>query len=442
LNRTQLWLLLAVMCLGTFYAWSKLNKLETSEQEYQDARYFPELTEEDISRIKVVSKEPSFEYELVRHGDEWFINGHLLNIEKSHQLVSSIAELNKEREMEASPTPEREKEFGVDDPSYRITVWKGTEELGPVKLGDRVPDYNHFYGQWAEGGSVWTVPAYTLGPLEEEPKDLREAAMLPVEVASVGIFSIFKGDEKIVELTQKKDDSYSFVVPKGGQADESRVEKFLYKLKDLKVGRFLASDENAPMGDTVVRYEAKLGYSKYRRITELKQRVPVKPELVYGQRYLQDPDSKEPVENTLERFVVEIASESDVMNPEASMFQDLRVVVFDMDKVKGLELREIGKTYTGVKNLMGKWESKAGSEASEESVNGLLWVLKDLRYQEVLQDATKPKERMSVTLTLDDGKTFELFFGDEGEPTVWRGSKGYQLSTNSWDALTDAVAKI
>lgn len=442
MNRTHLYLALAVMCLGTFYLWSKVNKVETTEREYQESRYYPELKEDEVTRIKVRSEEPAFEYELVRHGDEWFIDSNLLNIEKSHQLVTSIMELTREREMDPSPTPEREKEFGVDEPSYEVTIWKGTEELGTVKLGDRVPDYNHFYGQLKSGGPIWTVPAYALGTLEEEPRDLREAALVPVEVPTVDTFSIFKGDEKIVELKQRDDNSYSFVIPKGSKADESRVEKFLFKLKDLKVGRFLGPEENPDMGATVVSYHTKLGYSPYPRITELKQRVAVKPELVYGRRYLQDPKTGEPVENTLERFVVEIPEDSDVMAPEPASFQDRRVVVFDMDKVRGVDLKDIGKTYSGVKNLMGKWETKSGSQASEESVNGLLWVLKDLRYTEALQNAEKPEQRLTITLTLEGGEKLELMFGNEDEPTVWRGSRGYKVSLNSWNTLTDAVAKI
>lgn len=442
MNRTQLFLLIAVMGLGTFYSWSKLHKLETTEKEYQEARYFPELTEEQVSKIKVVSKEPAFEYELVSHGDEWFIDSHLLNIEKAHQLVSSVIELNKEREMEASPTPDREKEFGVDEPSYELTVWKGSESLGTVKLGDRVPDYNHFYGQWGAGGPIWTVPAYTLTVLEEEPKDLTEAALLPIEVTSVKNFSVMKAGEKLLELKQNDDDTFAFVEPKGGRADESRVSKFLNKLKDLKVGRFLGPEEETAMGETVVRYEAKLGYSKYRRITELKQRVGVKPELVYGRRYLEDPDTKEPVDNTLERFVVEIPETGDVMNPEVSMFEDRRVLVFDMDKVKGLEVKEVGKTYTGSKNAMGKWETKAGSDASEEALNGLLWVLKDLRYEEILDKPEKTAQRLGLTLTMEGGEKLELSFTDSGEPIAWRGAKSYKISNNSWDTLTDAVAKI
>ncbi|MCA9776326.1 MAG: DUF4340 domain-containing protein, partial [Candidatus Eremiobacteraeota bacterium] len=438
----QLFLLIAVMGLGSFYAWSKVHKLETTEKEYQEARYYPELTEEQVSKIKVVSKEPAYEYELVSHGDEWFIDSHLLNIEKAHQLVSSIIELNKEREMDPAPTPEREKEFGMDEPSYQLTVWKESEDLGTVKLGDRVPDYNHFYGQWAKGGDIWTVPAYTLSVLEEEPKALTEAALLPVQATSVKTFSVVKAGEKILELKQNDDDTFAFVEPKGGRADESRVSKFLNKLKDLKVGRFLGPEEETAMGETVVAYEAKLGYSKYRRITELKQRVAVKPELVYGRRYLEDPETKEPVENTLERFVVEIPESSDVMNPEVAMFQDRRVLVFDMDKVKGLEVKEVGKTYNGAKNVMGKWETKSGSDASEESLNGLLWVLKDLRYEDILDKKEKSPERLSLTLTLDGGEKLELSFTDEGDPVAWRGTKGYKISTNSWDTLTDAVAKI
>jgi hypothetical protein len=59
-----------------------------------------------------------------------------------------------------------------------------------------------------------------------------------------------------------------------------------------------------------------------------------------------------------------------------------------------------------------------------------------------LEEVARPKERLSVTLTMEDGKKLDLVFGDNDQPTVWRGSKGYKLSTNTWDTLTDAVTKI
>ncbi|MFA5503849.1 MAG: DUF4340 domain-containing protein [Vulcanimicrobiota bacterium] len=442
MNRTQLFLLLAALSLGCFYVWSKANKLQTTHREYEEARYFPSLTEEEVSRIRVVCTDPVFEYELVSHGDEWFIDSHLLKIEKSHQLVTSVLELSREREMEPDPDAEREKEFGLDEPSYRITVWKDGKEVATVKLGDRVPDYNHFYGQLESGGSIWTVPAYALGVLEEEPKDLRETALLPVDVPAVKNLSVLLAGDKVLELKQNEDQTFSFVVPKSGKADESRVEAFLFKLKDLKVGRFLAPDEETLMGDTVVTYQARLGYSKYLRVTELKQRVGVQPQFVYGQRYLQDPETGEPVPNTLEKFVVEIGRSSELMNPDASTFEDRRVAIFDMDKVKGLELQDIGKSYSGVKNLMGKWETQKGKDAGEEALSGVLWVLKDLRYEAVLEGQTMPSQRMSITLTLEGGKSLPLVFTVEGGPAVWRGGKGYQLSSNTWESLLDAVARI
>lgn len=442
MNRTQVFLLIAVLGLASFYMWSKLHKLETTEAEFQKARYYPDLVEEDVSKIKVVSREPSFEYELTNHGGEWFIDSHLLNIEKAHQLVSSLIELTTEREMDANPSPERAAEFGIDEPSYLITVWgKEDKELGSVKLGDRVPDYNFFYGQKAEGGAISTVPAYTLGPLEEEPTDLLEKAFFPVEVATVDRLLVKRADEVVVDLRREGEESFSFAGSLQGTADESRVEKFILKLKDLKVGRFLNEDEKPNVGATSVSYDAKLSFSEFHRITELLGRVPANPSLVYGQRYLRDPKTKEPVPKTLERFVVEIPKGSDAMEPSAASFQDRRLIVFDMDKVTGLTLKDAGKSYSGTKNMMGKWEAQ-GKQVGEEAVNGLLWVLKDLRYEESLKQGAKPAKGVAISLTVDGREPFELFFSEEPEPTAWRGNKGYKLSENSWKTLSDAVARI
>ncbi|HIB67146.1 MAG TPA: hypothetical protein EYO33_19065, partial [Phycisphaerales bacterium] len=64
MNRTHIVLSVAVLTLASFYVWSKLHKMETTEREYQAARYFSHVEEKDVRTIKVFSKDPEFDYVL------------------------------------------------------------------------------------------------------------------------------------------------------------------------------------------------------------------------------------------------------------------------------------------------------------------------------------------------------------------------------------------
>lgn len=446
MNKTQLFLLLAVLGLSSFYAWSKLHKLEAEEKEYQEARYYPEIEEKDVELMRVASEEPKFEYTLTRRGDQWYIDSHLLNIEKSHQLVNSILELSREREMDPSPTAEREAEFQLDKPAYILSVVKnGGEELGAVKLGKRTPDFNHFYGQWVKGGAVNTVPAFTLGVLEEKPEDLREDSLFPVEVAAVDLFSIGDGGEDRVVLKSDGEDKYAFVSPKLGAVDETRVKDFMTQLKDLKVGRFLSDDENPPAGQATVQYRADVSYSDLEIVTELQQRVPANPKLVYGRRFLRKKDGTEPLDNTLERFVVEITPDGQVAKPVATLFVDRRVVVLDdLNEVKSLEVELNDKSLRATRNKQGKWSADAG-QLTDSVLSNFLFTLKDLRFEEATDQFSDPKApKLAIRVEGKSDLDVSLRFGmtEKGKPYLWRDSQGYSLSESSWKAITESAQKV
>lgn len=446
MNRTNLGLLIAALCLASFYSWSKLHKLETTDKKYQASRYFPEVKEEDVESIKVMSKDPAFEYVLQRRADHWYINQNLLNIEKTHQLVSSIIELTREREMEAEPDSAREKEFQLDSPSYRLEPFKnGGESLGAVRLGARTPDYNEFYGQWEKGGAVYTVPAYTFSVLEEKPIDLVEMSFFPVEVAAVKLFTVQVGEQSQVILKRVEDsENYEFVQPALGRADESAVKDFLFKLHDLKVARFLTPQEKTELGKVEVAYTAEVGYTKLEIVTELRGRVEANKDLVYGQRFFRDKASGSPLDGTLERFVIELPAKSELFRPNERLFVDRRVAVFDLDKVTTLAVDWEGRSEKIDLGKHGKWRDKDGKEFSQERMNGILWTLRDLRLeQEVASLASPSSEELIVKLEGDDISALELRFGldKNGKPYLRRGAKTYALSQNSWGALTGAVKK-
>lgn len=444
MNRTQLVLLIAILSLGSFYTWSKINKLETTEREYQEARYFPSLEEEQVESIRVKSKEPAFEYELRRFGDQWYIGPNMLNVEKTHQLVRSVLDLSREREMEAQPDDAREKEFQLDEPSYLLTVVKnGGETLGTVKLGKRTPDFNHFYGQMESGGPISTVPAYTLSVLEEPPKDLREASLFPVEVASVERLSVGDGKTESIILNRLEEKNYEFQKPELGLADESQVAEFLTQLKDSKVGRFLAPDEEAESGSVVLEYRGKVTYSDYDVVSQIQQRVAATPKLVYGKRYLCKAGETEPVANTLERFVIELHAKGEILNPTPKMFEDRRALVFDIDKVVALEVNQNDTKQASAKDKMGKWVSEADQSEIPEA-NDLLWALKDLRFEAKAEDLGQPDgSQLALKLEYKSAKPTELRFAEaeSGKPYLWRGSEAYFVSDDAWAAFQEAVHK-
>lgn len=444
MKRSQLVLLALVLGLGSFYAWAKLDKVRTEDAKYQEARYFPKLEAEDVQHIKVVSREPQFAYDLYRKGDRWFIDSHLLNIEKSYQLVSSYLELSREREMDPAPDQTREAEFHLDQPNYSITVWDNSgKDLGTVKLGSRAPDSNHYYGQWQAGGAISTVPAYTLSTMEEKPDALRELSLFPVEATAVDKLTVEK-EGKVVVVLELEKEKFRFVEPKLGMADESKVKDFLLTLKDLKVGRFLAKEEKTSPGPTSVSYRADLSYSEFDQVTEIQGPVAVQPKFRYGRRFLAQPGSDQPVEGTEERFVVELAKGSNPVEPSATLFEDRRVAVFDLDKVKSITLETAQEKRGFRKGVSGQWELEDKSKVNQEAVNGLLWTLKDLRFEALDQSLVEPSSfSVTVRLGLEDKSDLVVRFSlpESGKPYLWREAQGYALSASSKDALVESVEK-
>lgn len=446
MNKTNLGLVIAILCLSTFYTWSKFYKLEVTDKKYQNSRYYPKLEDKDVEAIKVESKDPAFEYTLRRIADHWYINDNLLNIEKAHQLVHSVLELTMEREIEPEPDSAQEKEYQLDSPSYRLEPFKnGGESFGAVRLGARTPDYNQFYGQWEKGGAVSTVPAYTFSVLEEKPKDLIEMSLFPVEVAAVKLLTLRVGKLEPLVLKRLADSTlYEFEKSTLGKVDESAVKDFLSTLHDTKVARFLAPQEKVDFGDVEFYLAAEVGYTKAEIVTELFRRVDANAALMYGRRFFRDKVSGKPVEGTMERFVVEIPTKSELLKPDEKTFVERRVAVFDLNKVTMLSLELDGKGEKIAQGKHGKWQDSSAKEVTQDRLNGVLWTLRDLR-TESEWDGEPPVESPNLVLMLEgDGfSKLELRFGMEksGKPYLRRGTQTYLLSENSWNAIIDAVKK-
>ena len=450
MNRTHLWLLIAVLGLASFYTWGKYQKLIDADTEYQSKRYFPHKEQKDIESISVVCTDPKFAYVLKRNSDRWYLDGHLASQEKSPQLVDSVITLGTEREVKANSKPEDDKEYGFDEPTYTFTLTgNGGVDLGTVILGDRTPGANHFYGRWQKGGAISTVPAYMFSPLEEEPEKLREMSPFPVEAAAVDRLEFKAGDKISGKLERPKDAKEGFVFSPSslGAADETRVTGAIYLLKDMKVARFLSEKESTNLGPIAVSYRAHEAESTVDFVTELNGPVSVNPKLRYGRRYLTEPGKSEALAGTDERFVIEMTADSKALSLTAEQFEDRRVAKVDVDKVKVVDLKTDQDKLKVRRLPQGGWgvlepEGRAQEANLASRIDKLLWALRDLRYVDSKAAVTPAgASEWSLNLEISEGDNLKFRFGTDktGKPFVGFEDKLFLIQEELAPALDDAV---
>ena len=445
MNRSNLGLFLLLLSLSGFYFGSKIYRLKSEGEEIQRNRYFPEIEQADVQRINVKSREPSFEYSIVRRGELWFLDGHLASFEKSPQLVNSLIELSRERVMNPNPSETEIDGFGLDDPAYRIEIFTNDgSSLGWAELGSRDPQGNHFYGRFKSTGQVCTVPAYLLSPLEEEPEKLREKSPFPIEAAAVRGFQ-WTLNGRTTSFQDEGDAGIRILGDPPDRADKKALHELFYKLKDLKVARFLGDDEETSLGDLTVSYRASFDYTDRNVIVEFGSRVSITPKLIYGRRYLSEENSTEPIDGTLERFVLELPPSSELLAPDLDAFRDRSAFELSVDDVYKFQVftvdsQEIAFSDDG----KGSWlKTSDGREeaVSAQKVTGFLYALRDLRRDESGEGEPSSDQSTRVELRLKDGSDLSVRFGiaKTGKPYFWQGKTAVLLEEGSWKLLSEAL---
>lgn len=454
MNKTQLVLLLACIGLSSFYIWSKKHHIEVQERDFEAKRYFPGQKENSIGSISVKCSDPVFDYTLKRIGDSWYLDGHLASLEKSPQLASSLIELDTEKVVQEKTTPESDKEYGLDKPSYTISLRdNGDSEIGAVILGDRTPGGNHYYGRRLTGGAIATVPAYTLSPLEIEPKDLRELSAFPVEVAAVDrfLFEVKENSQSFVRPAGK-DDGFQFDGAQKKEADETKVKDLMFRLKDSKVARFLGDREDTTLGEPVAKFRAHQVGAKVDWVSEFCQPVAANPKLRYGRRFMTDVGKEQAIAGTEERFVIELGSNSSALEVNPSDFEDRRVAVLDVDKAqeisieRGSELLELERQ-PGGGWMVKKPQSREGEvfSGADSKVDKLLWALRDLRYQAVeLKPESLSEGFWLIDIKTSDGDNYKYSLSRDksGKSLVGFGGRYFLLEQELFSALDKAAAAL
>ena len=144
------------------------------------------------------------------------------------------------------PTIVARLDFGKDTDDIVVKLGKRTEKSTVASTGqaDSLPQ-KLVYCMTEGRDEVFLVEDSVIEKLDKKPFDLRDTSIVDFDVTKVNKIVIDLKTGKDIELT-KTDGKWSLQKPEFANADFSKVDNFLYNLKDLKAAEFLDDKDVSP----------------------------------------------------------------------------------------------------------------------------------------------------------------------------------------------------
>ena len=143
MNRGNLVALLLVAGLGAFfYLHDVKGQPEKEKKETQEKRYFPDIEKKDVTGLKIEKLgTPPFVHEMSKENGVWLLQGPepmVLRTASTGQAVKALVELQKAEE--AGDAKSTLADFGLDKPSYKLTLKDRKGQDHSLLLGAKTPD--------------------------------------------------------------------------------------------------------------------------------------------------------------------------------------------------------------------------------------------------------------------------------------------------------------
>ena len=421
------WAMLALVAgLGGFYYWHDVvGKPARETAETESKRFFPGLLKPDITEVKVEQlKAPSgtpFVHDMVMENGVWVLEQKDPVVLRTTSLGSAIKNLVELQRAESMDKGAKATEFGLDKPSYRLTLRdkKGTDHT--LLLGDKTPDDQGYYATLGEGKSIAAVNSTMTELLESNVDTVRETNPLTFESSTANKIVIESssgppievalakpredpGDggesDDGIEITDLKDE-WTVLKPESAEADGNKVRDLLGSWRNVKLGRFMKADEKVDFSHPVVKMTVYVDRQPKPFTLEIGSAVPGKPGLYYARR---TPPS--------EQMVLEI-KDYKLLEPKVLSLLQRHLYVFQPEQVTRLVANLDGLKVEATKSA-GAWSIKEpktpGVDAAqqESALNDLVWEVKNMEWASKPEASKVPKDwkdRGSIELFSEDKKS-------------------------------------
>jgi len=441
MSRSNVAMAVAVVGLGAFYYLHDVKGApEREKAETQSKRFFPTLEKPKVVGLKVEQlKKPTvistpFSRDINRQNGIWVLDGKdpiVLRTTSMGSAIKTLVELQRAEDLSTlTPAPDRA-EFGLDKPSYRLTLKDQKGQNYTLLVGDKTPDDQGYYVATGEKDPICAINGTMPELLESSVDTIRETSPIVFEPSTANKIVIETGAGKTIELALAKaresdpesdsddgievtdlNEEWLVKQPEQVPADGNKVRNLLWDWRNVKLGRFMKNTESVDFSKPVVKMTVYVDGQKDPFVIEVGGVVPGKPGLYYARR-----------SSPTEQMVLEL-SDFKLLEPTITAFQEKHIYVFqpeDADRVQatvdGLKI-EAKRSGTSWKVNQPK---VAGADESKQSVaaGDLVWEVKNLEWTSKPDPKDVPKdwkERAVIEVWSKDKKVLgKLSLGPSGK---------------------------
>ncbi len=378
---TFMWIIILVAVAGYSYLDFEHTKVE-EERRDQETRLLKFSPGEVVSIT--INKEGS-EIEIERWEEGWKIVRPVKAKADSDEVEKFLGYVTESRNdsdyvMDSNPTPERLAEFGLANPSLRVTLKVG-KELKPYTLifGDRAPTMGVAFAQLVGHKPIYRVLADARAQADKDVHYFRDKSVLRVQPVMLDQWVIRRKDTSIrVKLPDTG--KWEIEKPFKARADHNKIFEVLGVFANAEVKHFI--DETK---DNIAKYG--LDKPSIEMLFWLSGDVEPTVKLTVGDR---SPEKRGYYVAMSDRDNVFILEE-EVINAIPRHMNDVRnreLFFFERDQLKRIEIRKPKKSIVLVKDMEKEWRrnNESGEKVDFNLVKEFLGDLLDSRIEEFVSD--------------------------------------------------------
>lgn len=425
--RTTIALAAIFLLLGGFYYYQAKREKPAEDQR---KKLFT-IADKDVQGLALTKADQTIRVE--RQGEAWKL---LTPVEAPGDataitgLLFSITGARIERLIEERPASL--KDYGLERPGLTVTVEVkgGSAPLG-LRLGDKNPSGTWVYAQRDGDPAVFLLPGTLQTELDKTVTDLRDKTLLAFDTDKVVRLTLDTG-KTAIEASKDKG-TWTLQAPVKAKADADEVTGLLRRLRYAKAKDFVSG-----RGPALDRPDLTI------RLWEKDAKEPKVVRLVRGKS--PDQAKAKPAATTPETLYALAEPGQGVVTLDPNLLKDLdktplelrdrRLFVFENKDIAKIRLEVPGhpdKSFT-LERSGEKWnlgEPKLG-EAQDLKVSDILWALRNLRFQQIVDEAGKgdaatglDKPQLTVHLTKTDGSALpSLLIGRTEKDQVYAKLQG------------------
>lgn len=398
--------------------------------------FFPNLKMSDIVALKVERLKESagvkpFVHEITLKNTIWTLQGAepmALRTLTTAQGIKSLVELEKDEEISGEGINPKPEEFGVDKPTFKLTLTDKNSKQHSFMLGDKTPDDQGYYAITGPGQPIYAIKSTLAELTESNPDAMRETSPITFESSLVNKIQVESQAGPPLEMVLSKpredaggeemepgmsiqdlNEEWKITKPEAVAADPDKVRGLVASWKAVKVGRFMKASEAMDLSKPTVKLTFWVDRASDPFTLTVGSAVPGKNNLYYAER------SHPP-----EKMVLEI-NDYKLLEPKQRTVQQMHLYTFQPEDVKKLVATIEGTRIEATKSDS-DWSVKEpkvpGVKAEDQgaALNDLVWEVKNMEWLDQPKNPPNAwKERASIELFGEKGKSLgKILLGQGG----------------------------